>query len=235
MRFRFRYMESILTIVCDEGFRGIAEDAVFEARNVIESRISEDPFFGITYEPYHSSGRDHPLIRRMCDSSVVSGVGPMAGVAGAVAVHVAERLKAEGSSMAIVENGGDIALYSEEPVPVGVYADHPVFRNVAFMVESPGITGICSSSRTVGHSVSFGGSSISTVFSDDVVLADCCATALGNLVTDEDSIGEAVETVGSMDGVKGCVACCGGKVAMFGDVPEMVSADCGDAVERTHC
>lgn len=136
--------------------------------------------------------------------------------------------------MAIVENGGDIAMYSPEPVPIGVYADHPVFRNVAFLVDSPGITGICSSSRTVGHSVSFGGSSISTVFSDDVVLADCCATALGNLVTDEDSIGDAVETIGCIEGVTGCVACCGGKVAMFGDVPEMVPADCGDAVERTY-
>jgi hypothetical protein len=62
------------------------------------------------------------------------------------------------------------------------------------------------------------------VFSDDVILADCCATALGNLVKDESSLSEALEKIGSIDGVKGCLACIGGKVAMFGDIPEMVDA-----------
>lgn len=234
MRFRFRYKESILTIVCDEGLRRVAEDAIFEARGIIESKISEDPFFGITYEPIPPVGGDHPLVRRMCEASVESDVGPMAGIAGAIAVHTAERLMEEGSSIAIVENGGDIALYSPEPVPIGVYADHPVFRNIAFLVDSPHITGICSSSRTVGHSVSFGGSNISTVFSDDVILADCCATALGNLIVDEDSLTDSLEVIGTRNGVKGCVACCDRKVAMFGEVPDMVPADCRDAVERTY-
>lgn len=228
MRFNLSYRESILTVVCDDGLRDAAFDALMEARYSIESKISEDPFFGITYDPYPASPGDEDLVRRMCDASVVAGVGPMAGVAGAVAVHIAERLVELGSSHAVVENGGDIAFLSPEPRLVGVYADHPVFRDLAFSVSSDTITGICSSSRTVGPSVSLGASSISTVFSDDVILADCCATALGNLVKDEASMGNAVEDIGSRPGVKGCVACCGDKVAMFGDVPEMVPADCGD-------
>ncbi len=228
MRFGLSYRESILTVVCDDGLRDAAFDAMMEARYSVESKIAEDPFFGITYDPYPASPGDDELVRRMCDASAIAGVGPMAGVAGAVAVHIAERLVEMGSSYAVVENGGDIAFYSPEPRLVGIFADHPVFRDLAFSVSSDRIVGICSSSRTVGPSVSFGTSSISTVFSDDVILADCCATALGNLVRDEASIQGAVEDIGSRAGVRGCMACCGDKVAMFGDIPEMVPADCSE-------
>ena len=174
---------------------------MMEARYSVEAKISQDPFFGITYDPYPSSPGDDDIIRRMCDASAVAGVGPMAGVAGAVALHVAERLISEGSSHAIVENGGDIAFYSPEPRLVGIFADHPVFRDLAFSVSS-----------------------------DDVVLADCCATALGNLVRDESHIQDAVRDIGSREGVSGCMACCGDKVAMFGSLPEIVPADCSELV-----
>lgn len=230
MRFDLFYRESILRVVCDDGLRDAAFDAMMEARYSVEAKISQDPFFGITYDPYPYSPGDDDIIRRMCDASAVAGVGPMAGVAGAVALHVAERLISEGSSHAIVENGGDIAFYSPEPRLVGIFADHPVFRDLAFSVSSDRIVGICSSSRTVGPSVSLGSSSISTVFADDVVLADCCATALGNLVRDESHIQDAVRDIGSREGVSGCMACCGDKVAMFGSLPEIVPADCSELV-----
>lgn len=225
MKFRLQYMQTLVTVVCDEGMRGIASDALFEARYIIESKIADDPFFGITYYPYRASSGDDGLIRRMCDASVLSGVGPMAGVAGAVATHIAEALVSAGSSVAVVDNGGDIAFCSPDPMPVGVFADHPVFRDMAFHAASDRIIGICSSSRTVGPSVSFGESSISTVVSDDVILADCCATALGNMVVDEDSLGPSVETIGSIEGITGCMACCGGRVAMYGDLPELIPVD----------
>lgn len=227
MRRLVRYKESIVNVVCDDGLEKVAFDAMMEARFSVESKIGEDPFFGITYDPYPPSPGDDVTVRRMCAASMVAGVGPMAGVAGAVALCMAERLVEAGSSHAVVENGGDIAFYSPEPRLVGIFADHPVFRDMAYTVSSDHIIGICSSSRTVGPSVSLGASSISTVFSDDVVLADCCATALGNLVKDEDALRGAVEKVGAMPGVTGCMACCRDKVAMYGRIPDMVPADCG--------
>lgn len=228
MRTRFQYRDTILSIMCDDGMSEVVRDAVLESWFILESKIGEDPFFGITYDPYPVMARDHEMIRRMCSASEAAGVGPMAGVAGAVAENVARKLMEGGSSVAIVENGGDIAFYSEEPVSVGIFADHPVFRDVAFSIGSDHIIGICSSSRTVGPSVSFGNSSISTVFSDDVILADCCATALGNKVTDVDSLQGSVEAIGSIEGVTGCMACCDDKVAFFGDIPPMVPADCSN-------
>ena len=228
MRTRFQYRDTILSIVCDDGMSEVVRDAVLESWFILESKIGDDPFFGITYDPYPVMNSDHEMIRRMCEASSSAGVGPMAGVAGAVAENVARELIDNGSSVAIVENGGDIAFYSMDPVSVGIFADHPVFKDVAFSIDSDHIIGICSSSRTVGPSVSFGNSSISTVFSDDVILADCCATALGNMVTDADSLQDSVEDIGSIEGVTGCMACCDDKVAFFGDIPPMVPANCSN-------
>ncbi len=231
MRHRFQVRETVLTIVCDEDYLPAAKAAVFEARSSIEAKIASDPFFGITYEPYPEDRGDDDIVRRMCRASARSGVGPMAGVAGAVAEHVVERMVEAGAPEAIVENGGDIAFYSKRPVPVGIYADDSVFKDVGYLIRSDRITGICSSSAKIGPSVSLGASDLCTVFSDDVVLADCCATLLGNKVKSPEDLSEAVESVGSIEGVKGCVAICSGKVAMFGDVPEMISTSCSRCLD----
>lgn len=230
MKTLFRVKETLVTIICDEEYLRPAKNSVFEVREIIESKISEDPFFGITYDPYPVSNKDDPIIRRMCEASELAGVGPMAGVAGTVAVYAVEKMIEAGAGEAIVENGGDIAFYSPRHVPVGLYADHSILKDLAFDVFSDRILGICSSSRKIGPSVSLGNSNVSTVFSDNVILADCCATRLGNLVTDEKSVSSATETVGNIEGVRGCFACCGDRVAVFGDVPELVKADCGKLV-----
>ena len=225
MRTFFRVKETCATIVCDESLLRTAQEAIFEARAVIESKVEEDPFFGITYDPMPPDSSDHPLIQRMCQASVIAGVGPMAGVAGAVAEFAVGRLVDAGAEEAVVENGGDIAIYSPKGRPVGIFADHPVFRDLAFDVTADKVLGICSSSRKIGPSVSLGESNISTVVSDNVVLADCCATALGNMVTGEENLAESCERIGSLEGVRGCMSCCGGKIAVYGDLPEMIKAD----------
>lgn len=222
MRSEFRYKETVARIVCEPDLVKVAEEAMFEAREIIEAKVLEDPFFRITYDPYPARNGDEELIRRMCEASVLSGVGPFAGVAGAVAVYAVERMADAGAREAVVENGGDIALFSDRTVPVALFADHPVLKGVAFEIESESITGVCSSSAKIGPSVSLGDSNVCTVFSDNVILADCCATSLGNLVKDADSLPDALERVGSVEGVKGCLGCVGDKVAMYGDVPDMV-------------
>ncbi|MBE6522319.1 MAG: UPF0280 family protein [Thermoplasmata archaeon] len=232
MRVHFQVKETIVNIVSDEQYIRVAQDAIFSARDIIESKVAQDQFFQITYEPYPPDSGDDELIRRMSNASVLSGVGPFAGVAGAVAVFAVEKMREAGAKEAIVENGGDIAFLSDRSVPIGLFADHPVLKDVAFKVSSDDITGICSSSAKIGPSVSLGNSNVCTVFSDDVILADCCATALGNLVKDEGSVTDALEQIGSIEGVKGCLACIGDKVAIYGEVPEMVP--CADITERLY-
>ena len=102
MRHLFRYRETVATIVCDEEYLKTAQDAIFKAREIIEAKVLEDGFFRITYDPYPVSQKDDPLVRRMCQASQLSGVGPFAGVAGAVAVHAVEAMRDAGAKEAIV-------------------------------------------------------------------------------------------------------------------------------------
>lgn len=223
MKEHFEIGETAVTVISDEQFIKVAKDAIFDARAIIEKKISEDPFFGTTYEPYFFTMKDDPLIRRMCKASVLAGVGPMAGVAGAVAVYAVEAMVSAGATFAIIENGGDIALQIDRDISVGMFQDDEKLRSLALHIpKKDRIFGICSSSGKIGPSVSFGKSGICTVFSDDVILADACATALGNLLKtgESEEMTEALERIGSIDGVDGCIASMNGLVAIYGNVPE---------------
>lgn len=228
----FEVGETAMTIMADEKYLKDAKDAIFDAREIIKAKIGDDPFFGATYEPYEESKKDEPLIRRMCGASVIAGVGPMAAVAGAVAAYALERIYVEGCRFAIFDNGGDIAMCADRDVLIGVYQDDPKFSDLALLIPaSDGIRGICSSSGRIGPSVSFGVSGITTVFADDPVLADACATAVANNVKDttRESVAEAAESINDMEGAKGCMILCGGIMASCGEVPELVPAKEGRA------
>lgn len=225
VRTHFEVGQSALSIVCDDSFLDAVKNAVFEARSIIEAKIAEDPFFGITYDPYPPSEGDHPLVIKMCQASVKANVGPMAGVAGAVAFHAVSAAVAEGCTHIIAENGGDISMRTDRTVHVGVFAGEKGFEDIALKIPpTDGISGICSSSGKIGPSVSFGSSGICTVFSGDTVLADCCATALGNMIVtgEKEELAHSCEAICSIDGVDGCICVCNGSMSVCGTVPELV-------------
>ena len=231
VRTHYEVGQTALSVVCDESYMDAVRDAVFKARETIESKIAEDPFFGITFDPYAPDDRDDPLIIRMCQSSEKAGVGPMAGVAGAVAERAVSAAVGRGCTHIIVENGGDIAMHTCQTVNIGIYSGEEGFRDVALEMEpAGGIYGVCSSSGKVGPSVSFGSSGICTVFSEDTILADCCATALGNMIRtgSREEMSDSCERICSIDGVDGCICVCGGSVAMCGTVPRLVRGGFGD-------
>lgn len=230
VRTHYEVGQTALSVVCDESYMDAVRDAVFKARETIESKIAEDPFFGITFDPYAPDDRDDPLIIRMCQSSEKAGVGPMAGVAGAVAERAVSAAVDKGCTHIIVENGGDIAMFTDRTSRIGVFAGEEGFSDMALEIgATKHITGICSSSGKVGPSVSFGSSGICTVFSDDVILADCCATAFGNMVRtgDREEMSDAAERICSIDGVRGCMCVCNGSLAVCGEVPELVKGTYG--------
>ena len=227
VRTHYEVGQTALSIVCDESYLGTVKDAVHSARSIIEGKIAEDPFFATTFEPYPVMRDDHPLVQRMCQASSLSNVGPMAGVAGAVASFAVESAVESGCDHIIVENGGDICLRTSKDTVIGMFSGEDGFRDIAFRIGPTGsMTGICSSSGKVGPSISFGNSGICTVFSDDTILADCCATAFGNMIVEgtSEEMGRAAETIASIEGVKGCVCVCNGLMSVCGTVPEMVRA-----------
>lgn len=107
----------------------------------------------------------------------------MAAVAGAIADSAVRAMCHAGSRHAVFDNGGDIALFIRKPVIVGLYTGMAAFQNLGFRIRPhPHIQGICTSSATVGHSLSFGCADAAVVIAPDVLLADAAATALGNRV-----------------------------------------------------
>ena len=230
IREHFEIEETAVTIISERKFIKIAKDAIFEARSQIKLKISQDPFFKTTYDPYPASKNDGCVVKRMCDASKAANVGPMAAVAGAVAEYAVKKMKDAGAKYAIVDNGGDIAMITDRETFIGLYADVNNER-LSLKVPATGrIIGICSSSASIGPSVSLGRTEISTVISNNVTLADACATMLGNLIKGSDSMEKATEEVCAVDGVTGCLAYCDGMLAMCGDVPELVRSDPNDEV-----
>ena len=65
---------------------------------------------------------------------------------------------------------------------------------------------ICSSSGTMGHSLSLGRCDLATVFARDASLADAAATLAGNLVSREEDLEPAVNRVLAIEGIQGCLA-----------------------------
>ena len=227
VREHFELRETAVTIVADERYMPEAKRSIFESRNVLERFIAEDPFFRSTLEPYREGKNAPLLIKRMCDAGRAANVGPMAAVAGAVAEAAVEAMVSVGATHALVDNGGDIAMVLDQEVDIGIYAGSSRFSELAFRFEPVDhIIGICTSSATVGPSISFGISDASIVLSDNVALADAWATKLGNLVVsdDDDVLADAVSQVGRALDVSGCAAIVGEKIAIKGSLPRMVPA-----------
>ena len=136
----------------------------------------------------------HEVARRMVKATEIFNIGPMAAVAGTLAELAVERMRDAGASFAIVDNGGDIAILADREVFVGVYAgESPFSGKIAIKVKPTqnAIVGVCTSSATVGHSISFGCADAATVISESAALADAAATALCNAVKDRNSLENA--------------------------------------------
>lgn len=155
----------------------------------------------------------------MCSAANKAGTGPMSAVAGALAEAVGFFLL-DSIPEVIVENGGDIFLKVLNTVHVGVYAGKsPLHGRLALKID-PGTTplGVCTSSGTVGPSLSFGRADAAVVISPSTALADAVATALGNRVNDKSDLEKALEFVRSIEGVSGAVVIAGESVAACGNI-----------------
>jgi len=228
MNEHFQLKETIVTITADEQSHiEAAKEAIRFHRAQLEHYIRSDPFFKVTLEPYQCPDDAPGIVKRLVRAGTAMGIGPMSAVAGTISALAVEAMMDAGASYAIVDNGGDIALTSDRPVVIGLYAGESPINDLAFTLGPvDGITGVCTSSGTVGPSISFGMADAAVVFSDDVSLADSAATALGNAVeVGRGSVEEAFDVVKDVAGIKGAVVVQGEYIGMFGDMPEMTRAD----------
>jgi len=227
-RHKIHLGQTIATLLCAERFIPCAEAAVRSVRSEIEGYISRDPEFLTTLGPHRVRSDAPPgVVRRMAEAATKVGVGPMAAVAGAVAEHAVRALKQAGARHVVFDNGGDIAFLLERPVVVGIYAGPSALSGFGFRVlPRSDVFGICTSSASVGHSLSLGVADAAIVVSQDVLLADAAATALGNrIISKEAGHLEVVLSGFQPDGVDGMMAVAGDVVGVRGDLPELCRAD----------
>jgi ApbE superfamily uncharacterized protein (UPF0280 family) len=192
--FRVQVMETDLFILAEDDLSDIALNSVYKYRKQIEEYIYLRPEFRHSLVPIAPDPPAPPIIRGMLEKSQKVSVGPMAAVAGAVAQFVADDLL-HYSDEIIVENGGDIYLKTKDDLRVPVYAGSSrLSMKIALKVKAKDTPlGICTSSGTIGHSISFGRADAVCVISKSAILADAAATAVGNLVTSAKDIKPAVE------------------------------------------
>jgi ApbE superfamily uncharacterized protein (UPF0280 family) len=77
---------------------------------------------------------------------------------------------------------------------------------------------VCTSSGTVGHSLSFGRADAACVVAADTALADACATALGNRVIAAAAIPEALAWLETVPGIDGAAVVVGEHLGAWGRI-----------------
>jgi hypothetical protein len=203
-------------------------------RNLLEFYITRYPEFRTALVPLPALEDAPPIAKAMHDAADLTGVGPMAAVAGAVAEAAARAAYAARdpscpageSGGVIVENGGDIFLFPDRETVIGLYAGNSsISGRLGFAVPPGPPLAVCSSSGTLGHSLSFGRADLATVVSGNGALADAAATLAGNLVREEKDIEAALERVSAISGVLGVLIVVGEKIGLKGELPRLVKID----------
>jgi len=214
-----KVLETDLSIYANGG--GVAQAArevVMEQRGHLEHYIRHHNGFLETLTPWPTDQLAPPVVRSMIEAGKIAGVGPMAAVAGAIAEMVGLRLLASVTDEVIVENGGDIFAHTHKPLTVAVYAGgSPLSYKIGLLLDSGTRSqAVCTSSATVGHSLSFGKADAVTVISSSCPMADAAATAIGNRVSDAGQIEAAIEWGRSIVGVEGILVIVGSKMGAWG-------------------
>jgi len=215
--FEVNIRETDLLICADHDLTAVAYELVHLYRSQIEEFISNFPLFKETFVPVEVPKNAPDIIKAMADAAKLAGVGPMAAVAGAIAEHVGRGLL-EHSSEVIVENGGDIFIKTDRDRKMGIYAGESQLSNKIAISVTPADTplGICTSSGTVGHSISFGQADAIVIFAKNASLADATATKVGNLVHSKEDIRKAIDFAQNVPGIEGAIVIVGDSLGGWG-------------------
>ncbi|RUM38480.1 MAG: UPF0280 family protein [Desulfobulbus sp.] len=216
---RVQLMETDLHIMAKSRVEDPALTLVAEVRAIIERYINTHPEFLHSLVPLADDPAAPAIIRTMLAAGLRTGVGPMAAVAGAVAEYTGQGLELLGHDEIIVENGGDIYVRRNRGCTIAIYAgESPLSGRVGIRLQPEQMPcGVCTSSATIGHSLSLGASDAAVVVAPETAFADALATRLGNEVLEGASgLNKALDVVKNMEGVTGAVLIAGEKLGAWG-------------------
>jgi ApbE superfamily uncharacterized protein (UPF0280 family) len=219
---------------------------IIRQRFLLKTYIRENPDFLTSFEPVivgeenfesiSGKSRSHPkdtplIVKLMARAGRKAEVGPMAAVAGTISQLSMGFMIEEGAKYVIADNGGDVALKTDQDVVVGLYAgESSLSGGLGFKVKyrkTP--MGICTSSGTVGHSISFGRSDSVTVFADEASTADALATSIANSAIgekDPDAVQNSLDRAEDFrELMRGVLVVVGESAGTLGKIPKLVKTD----------
>lgn len=208
----------------EERFLQIGYRSIQENRVKLERFARQRHDFLLSFKPVKiSEGPRAALL--MAESAEAANVGPMAAVAGVLADLAVEDMVDAGASLAVVENGGEASIHTQDYVDVALRTGETALSNrICFRIEDPS-SGLATSSGLHSHAFSLGEADAVTVFARNSGIADAAATSVGNLMRGEDAssiIKQGVTRALSINGVHGVIVLYNGLYGVGGRMPKMI-------------
>jgi ApbE superfamily uncharacterized protein (UPF0280 family) len=220
VRFDVAVDETDLAVFAERDLTRETEAAVRLLRRELETYAAAHDGFVSALRPLEAAARAPEIVRRMSEAAASWDVGPMAAVAGAVADMTGEALL-DYSSEVIVENGGDVFISSRRERKIAIFAgeESPFGSELALVVRPQSrIRGVCTSSGTLGHSLSLGMADAVVVLAGSASFADAAATAVANRVAGPEDVEKIVEQERRRGALAGLVIIAGDRLGAFGAV-----------------
>ena len=218
--FCVKFLESDLWIGVDSGsYRASMEADTYamlvDLRRQMDAYLLMDPQYKTALTPYDAGLQAPEILIEMSRVSHKTGIGPMSAVAGAVAKKVAEFL---GTKEVIVENGGDIYAQAASDMDISVFAGQsPLSEKIGLHIPAADFPlGICTSSGTIGPSLSLGRADAVMIVCKDVLLADSYATAMANRIKTVNDLQSVIDRISDLPDILGAIAVKDDRMAITG-------------------
>ena len=207
------------------------KEFIIQNRFELIKYIETHPSFLKSLKPVSEEVNSPKLVELMINASKIANVGPMAAVAGAISEISLGYLESHGSKYSIVDNGGDVSFInkmSRKKVICGIYPGESQlngklaleFKNYKYPI------GICSSSGTVGYSLSYGRADCVSIIAKKSSIADALATAIANEVngkTDQKAVENGLTAADKFkNNFIGALIIVGETIGTLGKLPKII-------------
>lgn len=219
--YEVHYRQTNLWIRSNGVFKKEISTLVIKSHNEIMKYASRNPSFLSSLVPLPFDNTAPPIVKLMLRAAIEANVGPMAAVAGAIADRIGRMLMPLSPESVIVENGGDCFIHANNDVFVGIYGGKGavISKPITVKVRRDQLPiSVCTSSSSIGHSLSFGRAHAATVFARDGAFADAMATAIANSLKGPASIEPVLSRWGKHPEVIAVVAVVGNSIGFYGDI-----------------
>ncbi|MDL2285640.1 UPF0280 family protein [Desulfovibrio sp. OttesenSCG-928-F07] len=191
-------------------------------RSTIKAWANLNPEFATSLTPLPCNGNEPEIIQQMLQAAQLMQVGPMAAVAGTVAEAICRKFLPYTSEI-IVENGGDVFICSAKDRNIGLLPDPATKSYIGVKLKKELFpVSVCSSSSTIGHSLSFGKGELVTVIAKSAAIADAAATSYCNKLQNKNDIELIINLAQKDPHILGVFAQIGDQIGLWGNIELIV-------------